>query len=213
MKALIFYKNTAAQKKEIYKNNNNKIGIYMWTHNSTGSKYVGSSINLSQRFVKYFSIPSLKSEIIRNKSRIYRAILKYGMDDFTLEIMEYCDSNVLTEREQFYLDSIKPIKPIYNILSIAGSRGGFKHSEETKELQRVFKLGYKVSNTTKLKMSIANTKAKSVTVKNILTEEIFEFISVRKAAQFFKSSHSQIIIYIKNGKPFRNVYKIYYKKK
>ena len=129
MKALIIYENPAVQKKKIYKDNKNRIGVYVWKNKFTGEKYVGSSLNLSQRFIKYFSISTLKRETLRNNSRIDRAIFKYEIQNFTLEIMEYCDLNIIIEREQFYLDNIKPI---YNILAIAGSRVEFKHSEATK---------------------------------------------------------------------------------
>ncbi len=43
--------------------------------------------------------------------------------------MNNCEINVLIEREQYYLDLLKPE---YNILKIAGSMLGFKHSEATK---------------------------------------------------------------------------------
>ena len=61
----------------------------------------------------------------------------------------------------------------------------------------------------KLKMSSANVKSKKVTVRNILTGETFDFTSLRKVAQFLGTSHSQISIYIKNGKSFKNIYSIY----
>ena len=59
---------------------------------------------------------------------IYTALIKYGINNFRLEILEYCDRNNVLAREQFYLDLIKPK---YNILKIAGSSLGFKHSEKT----------------------------------------------------------------------------------
>ena len=58
-------------------------------------------------------------------------------------------------------------------------------------------------------MSSANIKSKSVNIENIKTGEIFQFVSLRKAAQFIKTTHSQAIIYIKNGKHYNNIYKIY----
>jgi group I intron endonuclease len=45
-----------------------------------------------------------------------------------LDILEYCDISTVIEREQYYLDKLKPE---YNILKIAGSRLGCKHSSET----------------------------------------------------------------------------------
>ena len=59
---------------------------------------------------------------------IYTELIKYCINNFRLEILEYCDRNNVLAREQFYLDLIKPK---YNILKIAGSSLGFKHSEKT----------------------------------------------------------------------------------
>ena len=56
------------------------------------------------------------------------ALIKYGYSNFSLEILEYCAPEKAIEREQYYLDLLKPE---YNILRIAGSILGYKHSEET----------------------------------------------------------------------------------
>lgn len=61
---------------------------------------------------------------------INRALLKYGYANFSLEILEYCEPSKCTEREQYYLDLLKPE---YNVLPIAGSCLGYKHSEESKK--------------------------------------------------------------------------------
>lgn len=73
----------------------------------------------------YFSIYFLESEIKKGRSMINSALLKYGYSNFTLEILEYCDSSEAVPyhcstrgREQYYLDLFKPE---YNILSTAGS--------------------------------------------------------------------------------------------
>jgi group I intron endonuclease len=42
--------------------------------------------------------------------------------------LEYCTPENTIEREQYYLTSLKPE---YNILKVAGSPLGFKHSKET----------------------------------------------------------------------------------
>jgi group I intron endonuclease len=62
-----------------------------------------------------------------------------GYSNFTLEILEYCDSSDAIKREQYYLDLFKPE---YNILSIAGSRLGLKHTEETKAKLRAISLNF-----------------------------------------------------------------------
>jgi len=45
-----------------------------------------------------------------------------------MEKLEYCDKELLIEREQYYFDLLKPE---YNILDFAYSSIGFKHSAST----------------------------------------------------------------------------------
>jgi group I intron endonuclease len=78
---------------------------------------------------RYFNINYLELEIKKNNSIIYRSLFKHGYSSFSLEIIEYCDKSEVISREQYY---IYQLKPEYNILKIAGSSLGFKHSVETK---------------------------------------------------------------------------------
>lgn len=69
---------------------------------------------------------------------IHRAIEKYGEDNFSLIILEFCppDTITLLEKEQLALDLWKPQ---YNVLTIAGALIGFLHSDETKVLMSELK--------------------------------------------------------------------------
>jgi group I intron endonuclease len=79
----------------------------------------------------YYNSSFINKKLSNGSSAIYSAILKYGYSNFSLDILEYCEKDVLIEREQYYIDTLNPK---YNILKIAGSRTGFKHSEKTKAL-------------------------------------------------------------------------------
>ena len=61
---------------------------------------------------------------------ITRAMRKYGLDNFSLAILEFCDPDikVCSNLEQKWLDYYKPS---YNIFKIAGSSSGFSHKIET----------------------------------------------------------------------------------
>ncbi len=110
-------------------------GIYIITNKKSGKKYIGSAYDLSQRFSNY-----LNKNYLENNSKsmyIYRAILKHDYSSFTLSILEYIDisnlsldesKKLILEREQYYLDNIIPE---YNILKVAGSILGYKHTEES----------------------------------------------------------------------------------
>lgn len=49
---------------------------------------------------------------------IYRAILKHGYSNFSLDIIEFCDIPCFVQRKQYYL---YVYKPQYNIMKSAGS--------------------------------------------------------------------------------------------
>lgn len=115
-------------KPKILRDNKNKSGIYRWVNKVNGKSYIGSSVNLSRRFRGYYSIRFLEKEIKKNKSAVYRSLIKHGYSNFSVEILEYCDPKNLIKREQYYLDKLKPE---YNILRIAGSSLGFKHSADS----------------------------------------------------------------------------------
>ena len=121
-----YYEDPYSMKTLIIKENKNKSGIYKWTNKLTNDIYIGQSINLSKRFIKYFNFSYLNH---RNTLVIHRALIKYGYYNFSLEIIEYCDIDKLTEREQYYFDKLNPK---YNTLKVAGSSLGHKLTEETK---------------------------------------------------------------------------------
>lgn len=54
------------------------------------------------------------------------AIFKYSIENFSLDILEYCSAKDVIQKEQHYLDTYKPI---YNILKIAGYSFGYVHNE------------------------------------------------------------------------------------
>jgi len=120
------YENSDTQKLELLKESRGKTAVYMWTNQENGKRYIGSAKNLKRRLLKYFNVALISEDL---SMAIYRALLKYGYSKFSLTILEYCDLDVLLEREQHYIDSLKPE---YNICPTAGSTLGKLHTEESK---------------------------------------------------------------------------------
>jgi group I intron endonuclease len=85
---------------------------------------VGSSISLGNTFSVYYSLSTLKREA-NGSIIIYRALLKHGYSNFSLDIIEYCEPSLLIKREQYYIDILKPE---YNI-KVASSKIGSKQIE------------------------------------------------------------------------------------
>ena len=92
-----------------------------------GNTYVGSSVNLAKRFRTHMS--SIGSVNLP----LYNALNKYGLDNYAFMILQYCDpvEDVCLGLEQNYRAALDLYKPNYNILKLAGSSQGFKHSPET----------------------------------------------------------------------------------
>lgn len=153
---VILYNNADMDKLVILKDNKGKTGIYMWTHLESGKKYIGSAYDLSNRFEDYFR-KSYISDKSKGNSYIYNALLIHGYSKFSLSILEYIDiSNLSPEearekillREQYFLDCIFSVDEpnTYNILKVAGSLLGFKHTNESKVLMSEAKAGDKNPN-------------------------------------------------------------------
>lgn len=161
------YKNADIDKLQTLTENKNKAGVYRWTNLINGKSFVGSSINLGRRFREYFNINFLESEIKKNKSIIYRSLIKSGYSNFSLEILEYCDPSEAISREQYYLDLIRPE---YNILPTAGSLYGYKHSEESKLWKHLKRLNssaeYQAKRLAALKISNSSPENKELLFKN-----------------------------------------------
>jgi hypothetical protein len=118
VKPIITYEDSLLNKFNALDDNIGKSVIYRWVHNINGKSYVGSSKDLYRRLkYYYYNVDFLTKTVKRSGSRIYKALLEDGYGSFTLEILEYCDKNKLIEREQYYIDLIKPE---YNIQNIAG---------------------------------------------------------------------------------------------
>lgn len=118
------YSNADTDKLQIVEENRNKAGIYRWVNKINNKTYIGSSITLSDRLLDYYQM----SQLMRERRPIDLALLKYGYSNFRLEILEYCEKKETLSREQYYFDLFVPE---YNILKVAGSTLGFKHSQET----------------------------------------------------------------------------------
>lgn len=185
--SVIVYNNSFLNKYNVLSDNKGKSGIYRWINKINNESYVGSSVNLSKRFIKYYNINYLKSKIVIYNSRIYEALLKYSYSNFSLEILEYCNNEYLITREQHYLDLLKPE---YNICKTAGSMLGFKHSIKTLEK-------FKNRKVTTGHFTILINKENNI---------IKKYNSIRTAAKDLNISHTTLLRYVNKNCMVKNLY-------
>jgi hypothetical protein len=124
---------------------------------------------------------------------INKALIKHKYSMFKLDILEYCDPKAIASREQFFINYLKPE---YNILKVAYSSLGYKHSKEA--LLKINK------NLAKLN----SEKAIKVKVTNIETNVSHVYASLTETAQMFNSNKTTITKYIRNSLLLNGIYKL-----
>lgn len=99
------------------------IGIYKIT-NSKGKIYIGQSVNIEIRFLKY------KQLNCKRQPKLYFSLKKYGVENHIFEIIEECSIELLDEREIYWGE-------LYNVLeeglNLKLGKGNHSLSQETKD--------------------------------------------------------------------------------
>jgi group I intron endonuclease len=105
----------------------NDSGIYQIRSIKDGKLYVGSSVDIGKRWKTHINCLNLGKH---HAHHLEAAWVKYRSENFVFEIIEYCDKSQLIEREQYYIDTLKPE---YNTSPTAGNRLGMKEQLETRK--------------------------------------------------------------------------------
>lgn len=80
-------------------------GIYKITNTITGDFYIGSSKNIKRRWSEH------KCAYTWNKqpnNQLYKDMQTYGLDKFSFEILEEIEVDSLKEKEQQFIETLKP---------------------------------------------------------------------------------------------------------
>ena len=78
------------------------IGIYKITNLINDKKYIGQSNDIERRFKEHHSDPFQKSKPSYN-CIFYQAIRKYGIKNFSFEILELCKIEELDNKEKYWI--------------------------------------------------------------------------------------------------------------
>lgn len=77
------------------------IGVYKITNIKNNKAYIGISTDIEDRWKQHKSQYNWQRE---NKKSLYQAFQKYGLDNFTFEIIEECLPNELSDKEKYYVN-------------------------------------------------------------------------------------------------------------
>lgn len=80
--------------------NNVYSGIYKITNIENEMCYVGQAVNIADRLKQHIK-RGIGAET-PTKNKLYPAMQKYGVENFTFEVIEKCDKKLLNEREDYW---------------------------------------------------------------------------------------------------------------
>ena len=89
-------------------------GVYKITNTITGDFYIGSSKDVKRRWAHH-KIPSTWNKCPNNP--MYLDFQKYGLNKFDFEILEEVEIDKLKEKEQQFIETLKPT---YNNINAKG---------------------------------------------------------------------------------------------
>jgi len=123
----------------------NQCGVYVIRCEPTGSQYVGASVNVVKRIREHFY--RLEKGVHRNH-RLQHAYNKYGKDNFSSEVVLYCDPINL---EMYGKKIIKKYRPEFNIVNTGHAKGEMNRDFRAveKSIDKQLRLMNKVEKTLK----------------------------------------------------------------
>lgn len=110
-------------------------GVYEIVNKVNGKRYVGSSVNIEQRWASH------RSQLINGKHHsphLQRAWNKYGIDSFDWLVIVECHESEIICIEQREIDRHSD----YNVAPVAGRNSGYRWTEEQREKHSKSKLEY-----------------------------------------------------------------------
>lgn len=176
-----------------------KSGVYKILNTENGNFYIGSSKDLDKRWIIHKSRLKIGKHI---NCILQRSWNKYGEKIFVFDIVELCDKDKLFEREQFYIDNLKPK---YNIALKADGGDNLTNNPNRddiiKRITRGLYMRYEnMSDEEKIKRSENLKGCKNPNYGNTWSDKSKEEASIKKI-EYFKNNSP-----INKGKKLSDLY-------
>ena len=118
--------------------------IYCITNHVNGKKYIGKTTSsVSKRWKEHCR--DYKKERCKDRP-LYRAMNKYGIDSFSIEMLEECSSKESSERETYWINEFKTYGNGYN--ATTGGDGSIIWNYD--EIRELYAAGHSMKDTAKI---------------------------------------------------------------
>lgn len=140
--------------------------IYKITNKVNGKIYIGQTIqDVKERFYQHCATKCDEAVL---KMSIHKAILKYGKQNFTIEILEELDSNLLNEREKYWIQYFDSYNKGYNE-TIGGQDGNKPFKDLPRdEIIALYKQGHSLRSIG-LQFQVDKQTIKNLLIRNKIT--------------------------------------------
>ncbi len=116
-----------------------KSGVYRIVNKITNKFYIGSSKDVEKRFKIHISLLKRGKHI---NNHLQNAFNIDGYDSFVFEVIEECDSKILLEREQHYLDNHNK-SLMYNFSKTAGGGDNISYHPDRNNIIKKQNVAYR----------------------------------------------------------------------
>lgn len=173
--------------------------VYKITNIITNEMYVGQTKKTAEeRWKAHLEDIFWNSKL---KTNFAEAVRKYGKENFKIEVLEVCSSEVeLLEKEQYWIKKLDSINKGYNMTP--GGKGNNTYIAKTAEEMKIIS-----SKIAKTKLGSLNPASKKIKAFNIITNETIKFGSLSEAKKYFGMTNHTFIsarIHKRIIKPFKN---------
>lgn len=112
----------------------NKCGIYKITNKINNKAYIGCSSNIKRRWAIHKCI--YKDSSYKEYSKeLYIDIRKYGIENFSIEILEECKEEDLFKKESYYINKLDTIAKGYNGYGLDKHSGAKLSMSDVKDIR------------------------------------------------------------------------------
>lgn len=120
-------------------------GIYKIT-SPTKKVYIGQSVAIEKRFIRYRGLHC------KEQAKIYRSLLKYGVNAHKFEILCECKEEELNELEVYYIELYQSFNSEFGLNLQSGGGSKCRASDETKQKMKIARKNIVFSQETKDKI-------------------------------------------------------------